>query len=73
MKARQYYLERTRDLGWTRSVLEVQIKSGTYERDVIDHKQHNFKEVLPQALAEQADKTMKSTYMLDMLGKPSQS
>ncbi|PIQ44080.1 MAG: hypothetical protein COV52_02230 [Gammaproteobacteria bacterium CG11_big_fil_rev_8_21_14_0_20_46_22] len=67
-QAREYYLKSTRDMGWTRNVLEVQIKSQAYERHILEKKDHNFQAALPVHLAEQADKAMKSVYMLDTLG-----
>lgn len=68
LKAREYYLTNTRQMGWTRDVLCLQIKSGAYERHRLTAKQHNFEKALPQHLAEQAEDCMKDIYMLDMLG-----
>jgi len=66
-KARQYYIETTKEMGWSRKVLLNQIKSDAYQRHTSTHKQHNFKETLPAHLAEQATDTMKDVYVLDML------
>jgi predicted nuclease of restriction endonuclease-like (RecB) superfamily len=66
--AKLYYLKATIECGWTRDVLNMQINSKSYERQVLTHKQHNFHSALPQHLAEQADKTMKDVYMLGLLG-----
>lgn len=68
IKAKEYYLEATRQMGWTRDILILQITSQAYERHVLASKQHNFESALPQHLAEQADRTMKDIYMLDTLG-----
>ncbi|MEM9266601.1 MAG: PDDEXK nuclease domain-containing protein [Cyanobacteria bacterium P01_F01_bin.13] len=65
--ARRYYLEATARLGWTRNVLLNQIKAGAYEVSLQD-KSHNFKAVLPEYLAEQAEETLKSQYSLEFLG-----
>lgn len=67
-KARKYYLSATREMGWTRNVLEIQIKSECYERHLLDKKTHNFEKALPTHLVEQADKAMKNVYVLDTLG-----
>lgn|SRR6185437_2723797 len=67
-KAREYYLEFTKKCGWTRPVLTIQIESQAYERQILQEKQHNFDNALPERLAEQADKTLKNIYMLDTLG-----
>jgi predicted nuclease of restriction endonuclease-like (RecB) superfamily len=66
--AREYYLRATAQLGWSRNVLSLQIEAQAYERQVLTPKQHNFKENLPEALAEQADLALKDTYALDFLG-----
>ncbi len=68
LNARRYYLESTRDRGWTRNILELQIQSNTYERHLLEAKQHNFNDTLEVSLAEQADHTLKSVYLLDTLG-----
>lgn len=66
--AREYYLTATRDNGWTRAALDHQIKAKSYEHQANQTKQHNFEQVLPAALAEQANETLKNVYLLDMLG-----
>lgn len=68
VNAIEYYLNATKKMGWTRPVLLAQIETQAYERHVLENKQHNFIQVLPEDLAKQADKTMKSIYMLDTLG-----
>jgi len=65
--ARQYYLEATARLGWTRDVLLNQIKAGAWQAS-LEQKTHNFPAVLPAHLAEQADEAMKSRYSLEFLG-----
>ena len=53
-KAQQeFYLRACVENAWSRSVLVHQIESGLYERAVVADKQHNFRETLPQDLAEQ--------------------
>ena len=54
--AKLYYLKAVHTCAWSRDILCIQIKSQAYERQVLAKKQHNFKEALPQHLAEQADK-----------------
>jgi predicted nuclease of restriction endonuclease-like (RecB) superfamily len=66
--AREYYLSATHQMGWTRNILELNVDSQAYERQVLENKYHNFNKALPVHLAVQADKTMKSIYMLDTLG-----
>lgn len=64
----EYYLSATKEMGWTRPILVMQIESQAYERHILQHKTHNFAKALPEHLAEQADKAMKNIYMLDTLG-----
>lgn len=66
--AARYYMESSREQGWTRSTLIMQIQSQAHERHLLSLKQHNFTQALPQHLAEQADNTLKDIYMLDTLG-----
>jgi len=66
--ARLYYLRATARFGWSRKVLQTQIKADAYERAVLEKKAHNFPLTLPEHLAEQADEMMKSRYNLEFLG-----
>lgn len=66
--ARLFYLRATAQFGWSRNVLLNQIKAGAYERAVTEKKTHNFDNVLPEHLAEQADEMLKSSYNLEFLG-----
>jgi len=68
LNSREYYLKTVKEQGWTRDVLVMQINSQAYEQHLLTEKQHNFEKALPEHLAEQADRTMKDVYMLDMLG-----
>jgi predicted nuclease of restriction endonuclease-like (RecB) superfamily len=66
--AREYYLDMTARMGWSRNVLLNQIKTQAYERHALAPKQHNFAATLPEHLAAQADEALKDVYMLDFLG-----
>ncbi|MCU0285578.1 MAG: PDDEXK nuclease domain-containing protein [Acidobacteria bacterium] len=66
--SRLYYIISAARCGWSRDVLLNQIKADAYSRHRLENKQHNFPETLPQHLAEQADETIKDSYMLDFLG-----
>ncbi len=67
-EARKYYLQSTKEMGWSRNVLLNQIKAQPYERHQLNPKQNNFQKALPLHLADQAEKAMKDVYMLDFLG-----
>lgn len=66
--ARLWYLQATARFGWSRNVLLNQIKAGAFERAVADKKSRNFTLALPEALAEQAEEMLKSSYNLEFLG-----
>ena len=68
MQAKEFYIKSTIQMGWSRNVLLNQIKSQLYEQKMVTKKQHNFNKALPEHLAEQANTTMKDSYMLDFLG-----
>jgi len=63
-----YYIKASSELGWSRNVLLNQIKADLYHRALPENKQHNFKRVLPEYFAEQADETIRSSYNLEFLG-----
>jgi predicted nuclease of restriction endonuclease-like (RecB) superfamily len=68
IEAREYYMRCTAGMGWSRNVLLHQIKAQAYERHLVEPKQTNFQQTLPQHLAEQADETIRSRYSLEFLG-----
>jgi len=65
---RAYYLRAVAEQGWSKTILTLQIESQAYQRQVLEPKQHNFSHTLAPALAEQADKVLKSAYALEFLG-----
>lgn len=65
---REYYLQASSQMAWSRAVLLNQIKAGAYQRHIQLPKQTNFSMTLPEHLAEQADETIKSSYNLEFLG-----
>ena len=67
LNERMFYLNAVKEMGWSRAVLQNQIKAAAYDRSTTDKKSHNFEKALPVHLAEQADKAMKDVYLLDFL------
>ncbi len=63
----EFYIKMAIKTSCTRNTLNDQIASGLFQRYQLE-KHHNFEHALPKHLAEQAEETMKSIYMLDMLG-----
>ena len=67
-KEAEFYLNATKEYGWSRNVLLNQIKAEAYKRALPENKTHNFKTALPEYLSEQADEALKSEYNLEFLG-----
>lgn len=67
-KEAEFYLNATKEYGWSRNVLLNQIKAQAYKRALPENKTHNFQTALPEYLSEQADETLKSEYNLEFLG-----
>lgn len=62
---REFYLRRTRQFGWTKSVLIHQIENGTYEKTLLN--QTNFDATLPEHIRNQAKLAVKDEYTFDFL------
>ena len=65
---RAYYLRAVAEQGWSKTILTMQIDTQAYQRHLLEPKQHNFERTLAPALAEQANKALKSIYSLEFLG-----
>jgi predicted nuclease of restriction endonuclease-like (RecB) superfamily len=65
-KEREFYIRKTFEYGWTRDVLIHQIEGGAH-LEIDAKKMHNFPQVLTEHFAEQADKAVKDSYILDFL------
>lgn len=64
----EFYLNATKEYGWSRNVLLNQIKAQAYKKALSENKTHNFQTALPEYLSEQADEALKSEYNLEFLG-----
>jgi predicted nuclease of restriction endonuclease-like (RecB) superfamily len=65
-REKEFYIRKTFEYGWTRDVLVHQIEAGAH-LEIDAKKMHNFPQALPEHLAEQADKALKDSYILDFL------
>lgn len=63
-----FYAEKAVALGWSRDILLNYLKANANQAEKALPKTHNFKETLPEILAEQADEMLKSSYNLGFLG-----
>jgi predicted nuclease of restriction endonuclease-like (RecB) superfamily len=65
---REWYIQQTLKNGWSRSVLEMQIETGLYERQGITaHKTANYHEHLPASQSDLARDILKDPYHFDFL------
>lgn len=68
LEIRKWYAEKCFDNGWSHTVLEHQIDSGVYERQVLAEKLTNFNEKLPLPQSELARNIMKDPYIFELEG-----
>lgn len=65
---REWYAQQTVKNGWSRSVLEMQIESGLYERQAESAKKtNNFHKQLPALQSDLANEILKDPYNFDFL------
>lgn len=66
--AREWYATQTIKNGWSRSILEMQIESGLYERQAItSNKTSNYHKHLPELQSDLANELLKDPYNFDFL------
>lgn len=68
LEIRKWYAEKCFENGWSHNVLEHQIDSGVYERQVLAEKLTNFNEKLPLPQSELARNIMKDPYIFELEG-----
>lgn len=67
-KIRDWYIDQTIQNGWSRSIMEMQIESGLYERQGVSSKKiTNYHEHLPAPQSELANQIIKDPYNFDFL------
>lgn len=67
IEERKWYILQSVNNGWSRNMLNMQIDSKLYERQVIADKSTNFKEKLPDIQSDLALQTMKDPYLFDFI------
>ena len=68
LEIRKWYAEKCFENGWSHTVIEHQIDSGVYERQVLAEKLTNFNEKLPLPQSELARNIMKDPYIFELEG-----
>ena len=66
-EVRIWYIQKTKENGWSYNVLIHQIESGLYQRQVLANKVSNFENWLPSPQSELAAQTMKDPYIFDFI------
>jgi predicted nuclease of restriction endonuclease-like (RecB) superfamily len=64
-KERQFYIEKTRQNGWSRNVLSMQIETNLYKRE--GKAVTNFLDKLPSPQSDLAHSTLRNPYLFDFL------
>ena len=64
---RIWYMEETQTNGWSVNILEMQIDSGLYQRQVKTKKITNFKNTLPSTQSDFAEQILKDPYIFDFV------
>lgn len=65
---REWYATQTTKNGWSRSIMEMQIESGLYERQAIaSNKTSNYHKHLPELQSDLANEILKDPYNFDFL------
>ena len=67
IEKRKWYIKETAKNGWGYNVLDWQIKSNLYERQVITDKTTNFQNTLPDIQSDLALQTIKDPYIFDFI------
>lgn len=68
IEIRKWYADKCFENSWSHTVLEHQIDSGVYERQVLAEKLTNFNEKLPLSQSELARDIMKDPYIFELEG-----
>jgi predicted nuclease of restriction endonuclease-like (RecB) superfamily len=64
---REWYAKKSIENGWSSNILEIQIETNLYKRQVLADKTSNFKDRLPAPQSELAQQTLKDPYIFDFI------
>ena len=65
---RYWYIKQTLEFGWSRNVLDLQIESGLFQRQIKKQKINNFTTTLPKPQSDLAHYLLKDPYIFDLVG-----
>lgn len=65
---RYWYMQEVVQHGWSRNILDLQIKSGLFQRQIKENKVNNFSKILPDPQSDLANYLLKDPYIFDLAG-----
>jgi predicted nuclease of restriction endonuclease-like (RecB) superfamily len=65
---RYWYMQEAVQYGWSRNILDLQIKSGLFQRQIKENKVNNFSKILPDPQSDLANYLLKDPYLFDLAG-----
>ena len=65
---RYWYLKQALEFGWSSNILDLQIKSGLFQRQIKKKKVNNFTATLPAPQSDLAGYLLKDPYIFDLAG-----
>jgi predicted nuclease of restriction endonuclease-like (RecB) superfamily len=65
---RYWYMKEAVEFGWSRNILDLQIESGLFQRQIEKQKVNNFTATLPQPQSDLANYLLKDPYIFDLAG-----
>ena len=65
---RYWYMKQALEFGWSRNILDLQIESGLFQRQMKNQKVNNFTATLPMPQSDLANYLLKDPYIFDLMG-----
>ncbi|MDR1341805.1 MAG: PDDEXK nuclease domain-containing protein [Prevotellaceae bacterium] len=65
---RYWYMKEALEYGWSRNILDLQIKTGLFQRQIEKQKVNNFTATLPKPQSDLANYLLKDPYIFDLAG-----
>jgi predicted nuclease of restriction endonuclease-like (RecB) superfamily len=65
---RYWYMKQSVEFGWSSTILDLQIESGLFQRQIEKKKVNNFTATLPQPQSDLANYLLKDPYIFDLAG-----
>lgn len=65
---RYWYMKQTLECGWSSNILDIQVKSDLFQRQIKEKKINNFTVTLPESQSDLANYLLKDPYIFDLAG-----